>query len=389
MFIKMRALSRLASVAVALPCISQFSLADNNDSTTKRNGNTSGNKWKDDRIGDLVILPGTGSKDLADKIARNLGVDIADINVKRFSDGEVKCKIDTNIRDRDVFVVQTCAAPVNDNIMELLLIISCAKRCGARKVTAVIPYFGYTYHRRGVPISTKNQSRFLWSASADFSKMLSVMGVDRVITVDLHRPGQGHETCFFDSSIPVETLQTSEIMIQYIKNNIALGKNVTIVAANTDFVKKARKYQEGLLNLGVENVGVAALVRKNEGPDNRKSQSVCRLLGSVDNSDVIIVDAVVDTAGSLSSICHLMKKEGANKIYYCASHGLFTENSMNIIALSPVENVIVTDSLPFPKNGSDKIIQVSVARELSKIIETEYFSNIIYRKEDEEDYAVN
>lgn len=348
------------------------------------------NEWKAARKNDLILLPGTASKELANKIANKLNVDLGDIAVSRFHDGEVKCRLHEHVRDRDVFIIQSCSTPVNDHIMELLLTISCAKRCGARKVTAVVPYFAYTFHRRGAPISTANQSRFLWSASADFSKMLGSMGVDRVITVDLHRPGEGHETCFFDPSIPVESLQTSEIMINYIRNNVKLDQNVTVVAASSDFIKKARKFEEGLRNApGVKNVNIAAFIRKNESADNRKSQSVCRLMGNVVNRDVIIVDSVVDTAGSLSTLCHMLKKEGAKRIYLCASHGLFTEDSMNLIELSPVEQVIVTDSLPLPEICSKKIVQVSIANELANIIETEYYSNIISRKEDDEIYHLD
>lgn len=277
--------------------------------------------------------------------------------------------------------------------MELLLLISCAKRCGAKRVTAVIPYFGYKYHRRGEPISTKNQSRFLWSAAGDFANMLKTMGVDRIISVDFHRPGQGQETCFFDTTIPVETVSSNDLCISYIKNNIPLADNVTIVAASPDFIKKARRFQLGLKNLTDsndlrKNIGLAAFLRQIDTSEVRTSRKISRLLGDVKGSDVIIIDDVVDTGGTLSNICHRLKIEGAKNIYICASHGMFTENSMNIIKLAPVEKVIVTNSLPLPENCSNKIVQVSMADVLANIIETEHFASRVVRVEDEEIYEV-
>mmetsp|Transcript_15399 Transcript_15399/g.23211 ORF Transcript_15399/g.23211 Transcript_15399/m.23211 type:complete len:378 (+) Transcript_15399:90-1223(+) len=329
---------------------------------------------------DVVIIAGTGNKKLAHSIADKLGITPIRMKLKRFSDGEVSCRAMDSMRGKDVFIIQPCAAPVNDNMMELLLMISCAKRCGAMRVTAVVPYFGYKYHRRGEPISTKNQSRFLWSAAGDFSKMMNVMGVDRVLAVDLHRPGQGQETCFFDTTIPVETASSSDLSIKYIKDNVKLNEKVTIVAASPDFIKKARKYQIGLQDApGVKEVSIAAFLRRSDDSNVKTSRNVTRLLGDVTGSDVIIVDDVVDTAGTLSTICHRLVMEGANKVYICASHGLFTEKSMELIGLSPVEKVIVTDSLPLPPDASDKVVQVSIAPKLAELIEEEYSASLASR----------
>jgi ribose-phosphate pyrophosphokinase len=300
-------------------------------------------------------------------------------------DGEVTCVVQEAIGGKDVFIIQPCANPVNDHIMEILLLTSCAKRSGALRVTAVIPYFGYKYHRRGEPISTKNQSRFLWSAAGDFAKMLTTMGVDRIIAVDLHRPGQGQETCFFDTTVPVENVSSNDLMLQYFKDHVPLSKNVTVVAASPDFLKKARKLQIGLKQDG-RNVQLAAFLRKIDSTEVRTSRELTRLLGDVKDSDVIIVDDILDTGGTLSNICHRVKLEGAAKVYICASHGMFTENSMDIIRLSPVDQVIVTNSLPLPSNAPAKIVQLSVAPLLAQIIETEHYASIQTRQIDEEIY---
>ena len=336
---------------------------------------------------DIVLVPGTGNKKLAFDIARELGVSPAPLKLKRFSDGEVSCRIMESMRGKDVFIVQPCANPVNDMMMELLLMISCAKRCGANRVTAVVPYFGYKYHRRGEPISTENQSRFLWSASGDFSKMMNVMGVDRIISVDLHRPGQGQETCFFDANVPVETVSSSDALVRALVSSVELHEKVTVVAANPDFIKKARKYQLGIAETGgVKTVNLAAFLRKCDGAEVRMSREVVRLLGDVKDSDVIVVDDVVDTGASLSNICHALRQCGARRVYICASHGMFSANSMELIRLSPVEKVFVTDSLPLPPDADQKVVQVSIASTLAKLIEVEYFTSIMFRLEDEEVY---
>jgi len=275
--------------------------------------------------------------------------------------------------------------------MELLLTISCAKRSGAKRVTAVIPYFGYLHHRRGYPISTKHNSRFLWSASSDFAKMLQVMGVDRVISVDLQRPGQGQEACFFDSSIPVETVLSTHLMIDYFKKNIPLRNPVVIVSPDSDFTKKARKFQKGLLNSGnLDQVSLAAFIHDEHhtGPMNPLS---AELLGNVRGADVIIVDDLVNTGGTLAILCRRLVKEGARKVYLCASHGLFTGNSLELIRLLPVEKVIVTDSIPLPTTlpgESSKIVQVSIAPLLARVIEAEYFRSV-GKFDDREEYIVD
>ena len=136
----------------------------------------------------MVLISGSAHPELAKEISSIIGVPLADAEIKRFSDGEVSVQINHNLRGKDVFVIQPCAAPVNDSIMELLLTVSCVRRSSARRVIAVIPYFGYKHHRRGAPISTKHNSRFLFSSSMAFAKMLQEMGVDRVIAVDLQVP---------------------------------------------------------------------------------------------------------------------------------------------------------------------------------------------------------
>jgi ribose-phosphate pyrophosphokinase len=326
-----------------------------------------------------LIMAGSGNKELANKVCDILNVTPSHLKLKRFSDGEVSLKMFDSMRGKDVFIIQSCAAPVNDNMMELLLMISCARRCGARRVICVVPYFGYKYHRRGETMSTKNQSRFLWSASSDFFKMMTVMGCDKVLSVDLHRPGQGQETSYSGELIPVETITSHDLMIDYIKENIKLSPKVTVVAAASEYLKKARIFQTELQKTkGIESVELAAFLRKSDSFEVRR-RTVSRLLGEVKGTDVIVIDGMVETAGSLSALCQVLAKEEAKDIYLCAPHGLFTGNSMELVHLSPVKKVIVTDSLPLPDKPSDKIVQVSVAKYIAKIIEKDCGK---YRKQD-------
>lgn len=191
----------------------------------------------------LTLISGTAHRDLAESISKEIGVPLCQASVSRFADGEVSVTINDNIRGQDVFIVQTCAAPVNDSIVELLLTVSCARRANVRRITAVIPYFGYKHHRRGNAISTKHHSRFLWSGAGDFAAMLQEMGVDRVITVDLQRPGQGLEASFFDNTVPLETILTTEIFINKLLHEQKLVEPVTVVAPNAECYSKARKFQ--------------------------------------------------------------------------------------------------------------------------------------------------
>jgi len=348
------------------------------------------------------------------------------MDVTRFSDGEVTCMINESIRGKDVFCVQSCAPPVNDSVVELLLTVTALRRSGANTITAVIPYFGYKFHtKRGLPISTTYESRFLWNAAGDVAKMLQVVGVDKVVSVDLQRPGQGHEACFFDSSVPVETISTEGLFVDYFSETLDFSRPVVIVSPSTEYVKKAKKFQKKLSKRAGPGKKVAfsayvdtappdqpeALLRKPSGTDD-----TAQLYGhSVKGASVVIIDDVVDTSGSLPLLTRRLKKEGAAKVYICATHGVFTEKSMEVCALPflsfpftplslslfslsaplfplcplcplcpnpqiidlmPVEKVVVTDTLPLPSTSpSPKLVQLSVAALVARIIEAEMRNN--------------
>lgn len=199
-------------------------------------------------LSNLTLISGSAHRKLAESIAHEVKIPLCKATLSRFADGEVSVQIMDNVRGQDVFIVQPCAAPVNDSIMELLLTVSCARRSGARRVVAVIPYFGYKHHRRGNAISTKHNSRFLWSGAGDFALMLQELGVDHIVAVDMQRPGQGSEACFFDNQVPVETIVTTDLFIENLLHKQKLTGPLTVVAPNAECYKKAKKFQGELQN---------------------------------------------------------------------------------------------------------------------------------------------
>ena len=338
-------------------------------------------KEKDDAFGhsdltDLCLVSGHGHTALAEEVAALIGVPVAATTYKSFSDGECFVQFDENIRGRDVFILQSCAQPVNDTVMELLLTVSCARRAGARRVIAVVPYFGYKHHRRAAQISTKHQSRFLSSAAVDFAKMLQEMGADRVIAVDLQRPGQGQEACFFDISVPLEVIISMDILVRYFVNNVPL-QSVVVVTPNAECFKKARKFQLELEKGIGQSVKLAAFFPQDTGSGPVKNKDAVELLPrdvNIEGADVIIVDDMIDTAGTLANLSNKLGKAGARNVYVAASHGLFTSSSMNLIESSPIlKKVVVTDSLPLKAGSSSKVVQVGIASMLANVIQAEYF----------------
>eukprot|EP01041_Mallomonas_annulata_P000598 gene598-1155_t len=326
----------------------------------------------------LMIIAGTGHDALSKEVAALIGKEISDSSISRFADGEVSIRVNDSIRGKDVFIIQPCSAPVNDSIIELLLTIATVRRSGAHRVTAVIPYFGYKHHRRGMSTSTKHQSRFLSSAAMDFAKMLQEMGVDHVVAVDLQRPGQGHEACFFDNNIPLEVIVTTDYMIDYFVKHVKLENPIVVITPNAECVKKARKFQIGLRDRYQKDVKLAAFFHTETGSGPTDVEKLEFLTGKaqIAGSDVVIVDDMVDSAGTLSEIAKRLDALGAANVYVCASHGLFTQDSMKLIDNGIVKKVFVTNSLPLPINPSSKIEQISVAHLLANVILSEHFRRV-------------
>lgn len=219
-----------------------------------------GKKKKESTSSHLVLVSGTCHPKLSKEISEILKVSLHSTDISRFADGEVKIELET-VRGGSVFIIQPCGTPVSDASIELLLAISAARRAGAKSVTAVIPYYPFKHHRRGSPKSSKYDSKFLMSAAMDYAKMLEEMGVDRIVTVDLQRPGQGHESCFFDNSVPTENIVTTKLLGEYFLNNIKLEGDTVVISPNEECLNKAIKYETLLTKAYPQShVALASLV---------------------------------------------------------------------------------------------------------------------------------
>ena len=353
---------------------------------TNNKGEASKPPGKD--FSNFLVVAGTANKALAADVCKILGMTPTPCDVSRFSDGELSCIVNDSVRGKDVYLIQSFGHPVHDNLMELLLTITTLRRSGANNITAVIPYFGYKFHRnRGLPIETPYGSRFMWNSAADIAKMLTVCGVDKVISVDLQRAGQNHEAAFFQSNIPVETVDSTDLFVDFFANTVYNPANpnhehvqnkVVVLSSNTEFVKKAKRFQRKLQKkASIGKVGYAAFLDNdvNVVMPNLVINDDTLLMGNVDGCDVIITDDLVESGAGVSNLCRILTRAGAKRVYIAASHGLYTGNALQLIDLSGIDLIVTTDTIPLRQehaNTSQKIYRLSVAPLLAQVIETEY-----------------
>jgi ribose-phosphate pyrophosphokinase len=294
---------------------------------------------------ELRIFTGSAHPALGQAIARSLGVPLGRAHLARFSDGEVWFQIQDNVRGADVFVVQPTSQPVNENLMELLVMLDAFKRSSASRITAVIPYYGYARQDRKdkprVPISAK--------LVAD---LLSTAGTDRVLTMDLHAAQiQG----FFD--VPVDHLFAAPVIIDYVSR---LGlPDLVVVSPDAGGVERARAYAKRL---------DAALAIVDKRRDQPNVAEVHHVIGEVAGRTAVIVDDIVDTAGTLAQVAAAIKAAGAREVLASASHAVLSGNSVERIEESPLSKLIVTDSIP-ARRSSAKIVVLSIAELLGKAIQ--------------------
>ena len=295
-------------------------------------------------MADMKLFAGNATPDLAKKIADRLYTRLGNATVDRFSDGEVHVQINENVRGCDIFIIQSTCAPTNDNLMELIVMIDALRRASAGRITAVIPYFGYARQDRRlrsarVPITAK--------VVADF---LSSVGVDRVLTVDLHAEQiQG----FFD--IPVDHLQATSLFTKYIEEQ-NLGDDIVVVAPDHAGVNLARKYAERI------KASIAIIDNRNDEVRERTEQEVPEyVIGDVKGKTAIIVDDIVDTGVRMNLSAQALKNFGAAKVYGIATHAVLSADAVNTLQNSPLEKMIVTDTIQLPKEKKfPKLVQLSV-----------------------------
>jgi ribose-phosphate pyrophosphokinase len=296
---------------------------------------------------ELKIFTGSAHPALGESIARYLGVPIGRAHLARFSDGEVWFQSHDNVRGADVFVVQPTCAPVNENLMELLLMLDAFKRSSASRLTTVLPYYGYGRQDRKdkprVPISAK--------LVAD---LLSTAGTDRVLTVDLHAAQiQG----FFD--IPVDHLFAAAVIIEHVQK---MGlEDVVVVSPDAGGVERARAYAKRL------DASLAIVDKRRDQPNVAEVHNV---IGDVEGRTALIVDDIVDTAGTLTKVAEAIKVAGAREVFASCSHPVLSGHALERIERSPLSKLIVTDSLPLgpEKLASGKIVVLTIAELLARAI---------------------
>jgi len=277
-------------------------------------------------------------------------------DIKKFNDGEVSIKIQENIRNSDVYIIQPTCYPVNDNLMELLLTISALKRASVHYVIAVVPYYGYARQDR------KSGSRVPISA-ADVARMMEAMGVDRVICVDLHA---GQIQGFFGPCTPVDNLFAGPIAMEYFKTKSL--HNPVIISPDAGGVARCKEFKEGLAENGMAGVTMAMIIKQREAAG---VVGCMDLVGDVNDKDCIIVDDIIDTAGTLCAAANELKAFGARRVFAFATHGLFNGPAPDRINASALEEVAVANTVPLQVDCAlkcKKIRVLSVGKLLSETI---------------------
>ncbi|MEW6322925.1 MAG: ribose-phosphate pyrophosphokinase [Acidobacteriota bacterium] len=298
-------------------------------------------------FGELKVFSGSAHPQLAGEIAEFLGVSLGQARLRRFPDTEVSFQIDENIRGTDVFIVQPTSAPVDQHLMELLIMTDAFRRSSAARITAVLPYYGYARQDR------KDKPRVPISAKL-VANVLSAAGVNRVLTMDLHKAQiQG----FFD--IPVDHLFAAPVIIDYLSRQ-DFGP-LTIVAPDAGGAERARAYAK---RLGAE----LAVIDKRRTDDG--TAEVMNVIGEVDGRTCVIADDIIDTAGTIQKAAQALRDAGATQVAACAVHGVLSGPAIERIERAPIDRLIVTNTIPLTGDRAkcSKIVVLSVARLLGQAI---------------------
>ncbi len=291
----------------------------------------------------MMLVSGRAHKTFAEGVARHLNIPLSGTEIENFSDGEIFVKYDENVRGEDLFIIQPTCAPA-DNIMELLIMIDAARRASAYRITAVIPYYGYARQDR------KDQPRVSITAKLK-ANLIRTAGVDRVLTMDLHSPQiQG----FFD--IPLDHLYSSAVLTEYWRNTLKPGS--VVVSPDVGGVKLARAYAK---RLRME----FAIIDKRRPRAN--DVEIMNIIGDVRNRDVLMVDDMVDTAGTMTRAALALKHAGAQDIFATCTHPVLSGKAIDLIMESPIKKIVATDTVPM-KKLCEKIETVSVTRLFAEAI---------------------
>jgi ribose-phosphate pyrophosphokinase len=305
----------------------------------------------------VCIFSGNANMALAESIGAHLETPLSKCKVTRFSDNESFVEIKENVRGVDAFVIQPTCSPVNDNVMELLIMCDALRRASAGSITAVMPYYGYARQDRKVAPRTPITSKLV-------ADLIQAAGVTRVVSVDLHA---GQIQGFFN--IPFDHLYAMPVMLEdYLKKNF--DASAVFVSPDAGGVERTRAYSKRL------NASLAIIDKRRE---RANVSEVMHLIGEVKGKDCIIIDDMIDTAGTLAGAAHALANEGARRIVACASHGVFSGPAIQRIVESPLTEVVVCDTIPLSEDAKacPKIKVVSIARLLAEAIKRIHSSDSV------------
>ena len=298
-------------------------------------------------LNNLKILSGNSNIQLAQAICKGLDISLGKANVKKFSDGEIQVEIEENVRGMDVFVVQSTCTPVNRSLMELLIMMDAIKRASAERITAVIPYYGYARQDRKVaprvPITAK--------LVAD---LITTAGANRILTVDLHA---GQIQGFFN--IPVDHLYSAPVMVEFIKEKYT--DNLVIVSPDAGGVERARAFAKRL------GSNLAIIDKRRPQPNE---SNIMNIIGDIEGKTALLLDDMVDTAGTLTQSANALIEKGATKVVACCTHPVLSGQAVEKINQSALQDLVVTDTIPLTKEAQScsKIVVLSVAELLGEAI---------------------
>jgi ribose-phosphate pyrophosphokinase len=298
----------------------------------------------------IRVFSGNSNPVLAEQICACLKVPLGQAKVKTFSDGEIMVEIGENVRGRDIYVVQSTCCPTNNNLMELLIMMDALKRASAATITAVMPYYGYARQDRKAAPRTPITSKLV-------ADLVTTAGADRVVTVDLHA---GQIQGFFN--IPVDNLYAAPVLLAHLKTRFAADlDNLVMVSPDAGGTERARAFAKRL------GCTLAVIDKRRTGPNVAE---IMHLIGDVKGKPAIILDDMIDTAGTLTQAAQALKNHGASNVYACATHGVLSGPAIDRINASVIEKVVITDTVPLGEKAqlSDKIRVLSVADLLAEAI---------------------
>jgi len=305
---------------------------------------------------EIKVFSGRAHHTLAQDIASHLNTELGTIQIKNFSDGEIYVRVQESIRGDDVFIIQSLCDPVNRNLVELLIMIDAFKRASAKSITAVIPYYAYARQDR------KTSGREAISAKL-VADLLATAGASRVVAVDLHT---GQLQGFFNTL--VDHVMVRPVLINYIKNKNYDPDDLVLVSPDAGGVERTRSYAK-LLNCPI------AIVDKRRQEHN--VAEIENLIGDVKGKTAILIDDMIDTAGTICASASLLKKEGAKEVFACAAHPVFSGPALDRLENSVLSEVIVTNTIPLKENAPEKIVQLNIASLLGEAIKSIHFNRSV------------